>query len=219
MDFSSLQDQLDREGVFRQLEILYSQLPSGSCHGCATCCYDGVTASFVEYMNIRRYFSDHLLLTEELKEHIREYVLNELKEVNPCPFLVAKRCLIYPVRPLTCRLFGFQSRHEQNQRRKTLIKAHVEKETFYRETYDYTLPEAVVLHVIPFCQDFVSNDSWHIGKSRGAYDALMGLDAPYFIAELVKDQYFNKSLVDWVLIEMGEESDIYQKRLKRLMKK
>lgn len=219
MDFHKLYHKLEGDGMFQQLEALYEQLPKGSCPGCGTCCYDAVPASFVEYMNIRRYMAETSLMTEALKERVRGFVLNELKEVNPCPFLVSKRCEIYPVRPITCRLFGFQTRHEQNKRRQILMKAHQQQYAFYMEKYQYALPKAVVDHVIPFCQDFVPEDPWHIRKSRHIYDALMSLDAPYFISGQVEDRYFNKSLVDWILIEMGEEQGIYQERLESLMKK
>lgn len=218
MDFDRLYNRLEREGLFHELEALYSQLPSGLCSGCATCCYDAVPASFVEFLNIRQYMAEKRLLTEALKGRIRTYVLNELKEVNPCPFLIDKRCIIYPVRPLTCRLFGFQSRHEQNKRRKVLIKAHVEQQVFYRDNYDYALPKAVVDHVIPYCHDFMTKERWHIRKSREMYDKLMSFDAPYFISGQVGDRCFNRSLVDWILIELGEEDEIYQARKESLMK-
>lgn len=216
MSFDDLQLVLEQEGSFVKLEALYGKLPSGKCPGCSTCCYDGVPASFVEYMSIRRYMAERSILTEALKDRVRAFVLNELTQVNACPFLVDKRCLIYPVRPLTCRLFGFQSRHEQDLRRKTLLKSHRQKQAYYQEAFGFILPKAVVDHVIPFCEAFVPFEKWRIGKSREMYDALMALDAPYFISGQVEDRYFNRSLVDWLLIEMEEVDQVYDRRLEAL---
>jgi len=84
------------------------------CNGCDACgssCVDGVPMSYAEYKRARAYLSS-------LPPDERDRVLSQNKLLpwpgapqvtyTACPFRDTEmaRCLIYPVRPLICRLFG-----------------------------------------------------------------------------------------------------------------
>jgi len=212
MNFDALESRLAEDGRFDDLTDLYESLPQGQCPGCGICCYDAVQTSFVEFLWIRRYLKERGGIGEPLKERTRNYVVTELIKVNPCPFLLNNRCDIYPVRPLTCRLFGFQSRNEQNQRRIKLMKEHKAVQRHYLEVLHARIPQAVIDHVIPFCEAFLPLDKWNIQKSRLVYDRLMALDAPYYIEGAVPERYLARTLVDWLLIDMDEEERVYELR-------
>ena len=81
------------------------------CDACGPCCVDGVPMSYSEYKRIRQF-------AEALPSEERERVLNQNKRMpwpgapeityTACRYRDVERgrCLIYPVRPLICRLFG-----------------------------------------------------------------------------------------------------------------
>lgn len=84
------------------------------CNGCDLCgsrCVTGYPISLWEYQRIKRYL-------EQLPEAELEKIRSQNKELpwpgapeltyTACPFrdTERKRCAIYPVRPLICRLFG-----------------------------------------------------------------------------------------------------------------
>ncbi len=217
MTLDEIEKTIERRNGFKALESIYRDLPKGDCPGCARCCYDAVPASLVEFMQIRKYLVQYDLLDEKLFERVYHFILTELDQINACPFLIDNRCMVYPVRPLTCRLFGFQSRTEQNQRRVQLKKSHKKSQRYFRKVYGYEVSDAVINHVIEFCEDFVVGEKWSRQKSGQCYDELMRLDSHYFIEKSVPESWFNKTLVDWILMLSGEELRVCEEREKRLI--
>lgn len=80
---------------FKKLYEIYDTIPELKCvSGCNECC--GVIFWFrIEEENIRRY----------LKEHNIEYRYAKSLS-DKCPYFEDGRCVIYPVRPVICRLYG-----------------------------------------------------------------------------------------------------------------
>lgn len=79
-----------------EIEDLYALIPEFLCHpGCTECCRNfGVPSR-----------------TQIEDQRIREYLRaqgRELKQAQgtSCPYVSDQGCTIYPVRPLTCRLYG-----------------------------------------------------------------------------------------------------------------
>ena len=79
-----------------RLEVLYKLIADVICTaGCRTCCQDfGVPSrTRAEDERIRAFLKKKSLQFVEAKG-------------NTCPYLNESGCSIYPVRPLTCRLYG-----------------------------------------------------------------------------------------------------------------
>ncbi len=73
--------------------------------GCVACCYQDVPVSPLEAIAVC--FAVHTYVDGEIKEKLHA----QLKEQNSnitwnngqCPFLIDKKCAIYPLRPMACR--------------------------------------------------------------------------------------------------------------------
>jgi len=92
-------DQKDIEDMLCRLKRLYEKIPSIECRHCHACS-SPIFWFYPEEINIRRYLKQNDLqyitwTQEEFKHHKMQ-----------CPYLIEKRCSIYPVRPLVCRLQG-----------------------------------------------------------------------------------------------------------------
>ncbi len=83
--------------------------------GCSWCCYQAVLVSPQEVLLISRYLSDELADAQQqvICWNAREKqavtgtmsVREFLQYLQPCPFLLENSCLIYPVRPMACRVY------------------------------------------------------------------------------------------------------------------
>ncbi len=98
--------------------------------GCAHCCYQLVLPTYAEWLAIEEYLQGNQPLFDTLRERLRQsisawnsYVQQSGGRVNveklpgdwagqPCPFLdpQSQKCQVYPVRPLTCRIFGSRTK-------------------------------------------------------------------------------------------------------------
>ncbi|HOX06619.1 MAG TPA: YkgJ family cysteine cluster protein [Planctomycetota bacterium] len=77
--------------------------------GCHECCLrNEIILSKLELQGLSWYLSEVLTgdARETLRKHLVDFVPDQLADVvKPCPFLVSGRCGVYPMRPLTCRIF------------------------------------------------------------------------------------------------------------------
>ena len=85
--------------IIESLEKIYSQIQNFKCQQCHQCC--GPIIWFEpEELLIKDYLEKHkikrILWTKE------EFELNNMR----CPYLRNGSCIIYPVRPIVCRLQG-----------------------------------------------------------------------------------------------------------------
>jgi Fe-S-cluster containining protein len=78
-----------------KLRMIYGFIPSIKCdRNCHKCC--GAHPWFpVEALNIRKFMFEH-----EIEERFAKNLL------AMCPYITEDGCLIHPVRPILCRLFG-----------------------------------------------------------------------------------------------------------------
>ena len=83
------------DGKIKELNDIYNKIPELKCQeNCHECC--GATRWLpIEYFNIKR-FLDNLGLKERNMKTMFEM----------CPYIEDNKCIIYPVRPIICRLFG-----------------------------------------------------------------------------------------------------------------
>ena len=85
--------------TIKSLEKIYSLIKDFSCNHCHKCCGPIIWFEPEEIM-IRDYMEKNkikrVLWTKE------EFKQNQMR----CPYLIDDRCIIYPVRPIVCRLQG-----------------------------------------------------------------------------------------------------------------
>lgn len=200
-----------QQSVARWIALFY-QMPSGMCAGCTTCCHDSVPVSLVEYATLRPTLRETPERFEQAVLRAKQFVVNELTTVNACPLLEDKRCTVYQTRPLTCRLFGFQSRAEQKRREKHLVEAHRQIARDVLETTGFTVPDAVIRHVIPYCEAFIPDRGLSPAKQRSYYDALMALNAPIFIEKVAPESLMGLTLVEWILLDADALDSAYAEK-------
>lgn len=94
----------------RKIQAVYDAVPNaGRCNRCGQCC-GPVEMSSIEKTIILRYCSLHNI---KVKDMFAPLILRVAKAVEGewhCPMLENNQCLIYPVRPLICRLQGVISK-------------------------------------------------------------------------------------------------------------
>jgi len=79
----------------KKLNNIYSKIPDFKCkNGCFLCCGSQIILP-IEAININRF-----LKTNGIKRRKTQLISDY------CPYLKNSRCVIYPVRPVMCRLFG-----------------------------------------------------------------------------------------------------------------
>ena len=85
--------------LIRRLNIIYDQIPSFDCRHCQQCSSPIIWLK-PEEINIKEYLKKYHLQYLTLSDE--EFQKNNLR----CPYQQHNRCIIYPVRPLVCRLQG-----------------------------------------------------------------------------------------------------------------
>jgi len=90
MDYSKIEESLIK---------IYCEIPNFECKNCHKCCNNIIWFEPENYL-IRNYLKDHNI--NFLKLYTKKYKINSKK----CMFLTKKGCIIYPVRPIVCRLQG-----------------------------------------------------------------------------------------------------------------
>jgi len=88
-----------KNDIVENLEKIYLSIPGFNCKHCHQCC--GPIVWFEpEEMLIKRFLQKNKI--ERIIWSLKEFEKNKMK----CPYLRDDRCIIYPVRPLVCRLQG-----------------------------------------------------------------------------------------------------------------
>jgi Fe-S-cluster containining protein len=177
--------------LFDQLNNVYAKLPSTTCKRCGTCCSDPPPATIVEFLNVYRYVRDNL--PERHQELVRKaaefFFLDLVKVEMRCPFLNEEdnRCLVYEVRPFSCRAYGQLTEEEFNKRNTTRMLGDI-SDHYWRE-FGFTLPTEVLDFKLPYCTDLENPE----GKVDGEMvDAglvyLLEQDARIVPAQIVYEQ-------------------------------
>lgn len=113
----------------RGIQQVYEQIPAGACQRCARCCsstviYSSEFEAIAAYM--RNNFSDERIAAcmararlnvatqAQQRRMMQDKGIEQMRPLEVCAFLDAekKECLIYPVRPFACRVFGFENTNE-----------------------------------------------------------------------------------------------------------
>lgn len=85
--------------IIKSLEKIYSQIKNFKCQHCHQCCGPIIWFEPEEIM-IKDYLEKNKI--RRILWTLEEFQQNQMI----CPYLVNNRCIIYPVRPIVCRLQG-----------------------------------------------------------------------------------------------------------------
>lgn len=180
----------EKNGLFEELNSIYDGLPETTCDRCGTCCTVPPPAYIIEYLNMFRYMKDNLSekIADLLERTVRYYFL-ELADINlKCPFLGGDNlCLVYPVRPLSCRGYGLTKKnHTVNER-----KEMEELARRYREEHGIVLPPEVVDFQLPECGKVKIADGRKASTEllEVAVSYIARLETRLFPVELVDREY------------------------------
>lgn len=105
--------------IKEKLEKIYSQIPSFDCKHCNECCGPVIWFEPEEQLIKKFMINNNIKRVVWNKE---EFERNNMK----CPYLKDNRCIIYPVRPLVCRLQGVVSDLKCKQKNKQKNMSDIE---------------------------------------------------------------------------------------------
>lgn len=200
-----------------KLEKVYAKIPSGQCDGCAKCCTESVPAFYAEFLNIHQYLIQQDLLSD-LSEKVEAHYFHELTTRQDCPFLKSdKSCAIYPVRPLTCRLFGYASRDEHESSYEKIAEMNQAADDYFYGTYKVHIPEEVLYHKINYCEYFIPGARITQAERQQMMDRLFQLDTHFLMAELIPEEALNMSITNWFIYLKYNEETASKKRIDMLL--
>ncbi|HIE12187.1 MAG TPA: hypothetical protein EYP63_01975 [Desulfotomaculum sp.] len=151
----------ENRGFFADLEKLYEGLPEKECTGCNVCCQNPPDASLLEYLYAFRYCREALPEQQAgiIKRAVEYFFLEPAVPEQMCPFRSAENeCLISPVRPLGCRLFGLLKEGDYEKLEKERVEKLKALAEFLRTEHGIELPHAV-LASRPYCDRSLGNDT------------------------------------------------------------
>lgn len=181
----------EKNGLLDKLNSIYEGLPQTSCERCGTCCTVPPPAYIVEYLNMFRYMKKNLgdFIPEMVEKAVRFYFL-ELVDINlKCPFLSEDNlCLVYPVRPLSCRGYGLSKKEKAFLGMRGEMEELAER---YRVQHDIILPREVVDFQLAECGNVRVEDSKKISTEllEVAISYIAQLESQLFPTELVDKEY------------------------------
>lgn len=209
-------DLLDSNKMIDRLNQVYARIPSGKCNGCAKCCTEAVHAFYTEFLNIYRFVVANDLL-DQVMERVENHYFNELVEKKNCPFLEADNtCLIYPVRPHVCRLFGHASKEEHEANYENILAQNLDADAYFFDTFGVHLSEEVIYHKIDFCEFFSTDTKFSQNDKLELIDDLFMLDTQFLMEEVIDDDMLNMSITNWFIYTKYTEEEASERRIERL---
>lgn len=195
-----------------QLETYYRQIPTGRCSHCPKCCYDNVPLSAVEFAYIISTLEKEI---NRYQQSVVDWYLNQYQRVQPCIFLENGRCQIYAIRPLTCRLFGHQSKREQLKRVATVRAEKAKAAQWLNDQYNISVAPQVIHHVIEPC-DFSADKPFSKAQANQLFDAITTLSSVYYLEGIIDELLINLTLIEWMLAYFHDEEALLNLMLQKM---
>lgn len=190
------------EKNLNKLSVLYRSVPSGKCLGCTACCSESVNVSYLEFANIVENGLSKLseAQMQALTKRVLSYYLLEWVKPQKCPFLDEDRkCMIYDVRPLPCRVFGtpmreaYASNYMGIQRQNIMVAKQIES------VYGYKVPKQIIFRKIDFCESFIPDKTLNKKAVDELSSRLINMDGALYFEGLIDETAMNGDLVSWTL--------------------
>lgn len=204
----------DLNYIKNNLDKIYINTPSGDCNGCAKCCSESVEASFAEFYNIKRYIKERNI-QKKIIDKILYYYIYEYDTKHQCPFLAEdKRCLIYEVRPLNCRIYGFWTKDDYEANYKRIKESNIAIFNDIRLKYNYKVNDNVFNYKIEYCNEFKPNNRYLSKNERLKYfDELIALDF-YLYEKSYIDEFLKLGIVEHFINYIFKTNSIYELKFK-----
>ncbi|MGB3367695.1 MAG: YkgJ family cysteine cluster protein [Acidaminobacteraceae bacterium] len=207
-------DLLNNSGLKVQVESLLNSLASGDCAGCTKCCSESVNTSYTEFIRIYEYLEEREELFNDLLAKIFNYYFLEPVKRQKCPFLSELgRCLIYPVRPLPCRIFGFLSEEDYNKNLSQINDSNNAIAKDFKENYGLVIPSEVMNFNIDYCKDFKSDDKLTLDQRDEIIEKFINFDSIFFKKDLLDENFINQSLVSWFMYLYYDMDSLSENRI------
>jgi len=213
---SESMDLVKSHNLISDLNKVYKTIPSGKCKACAKCCHESVHAFYIEFLNIYDYVVKNDML-DMVMDRVENHYFNELIKHQACPFLNKDNsCMIYPVRPYVCRLFGHDSRQAHEENYQNVLKQNQEADKYFFETYGLHLSDDVVYHKIEFCEDFEPGSQFSHNEKMTIIDDLFMLDTKFLMDDILPEDMLNMSITNWFIYTKYDEDYASEERIGRL---
>lgn len=207
----------EKNGIFKKLNKIYDSVPSGKCEGCAKCCMESVGINLTEFLNIYKYLKERPQKYQKYIDKILEYYFMEYKEKKPCPFLDEnKRCSIYDVRPLNCRIFGHWYKNDYNLNLDSIKEKNRNYRDVMKARYGLCISEEVVEYRIEYCEKFIPDNGKRLSKVErlGYLDQIMVLDSQIYSKGMIDIDFRDRGIVEYFIDSMFFTDTSYNIKIK-----
>ena len=220
-------------GLIDKLNQVYDSLPSGDCSGCGKCCMESVGINLVEFVNILDYINKDEKLRKKALSKVIDYYFLEYVQKRPCPFKEDdNRCMIYPVRPLNCRLYGHWMENDYNSNLDNVSSKNKEYKDLIKNQYGFDISDKVVNYKIEYCKSFKPENRYLAKNERLDFiDELFTLDSKIFINDMIDIEFKDRGIVEYFIeyllndklaynikIRISKDESIRNVAIKRLKK-
>jgi Fe-S-cluster containining protein len=117
---------MNAKRIWIELNQIYARISNFECENCQECC-GPINWSLAEDIVIREYMERYGI--EYVRWSVKDYIKNNFK----CPYAKNGVCVIYPVRPLVCRLFGHTEKLKCAQSRNKNDLSNTEIESMMKD--------------------------------------------------------------------------------------
>jgi Fe-S-cluster containining protein len=182
-----------KERLFQTLKEIYSGIPKTTCKKCGYCCKESPKGYYIEFLNIYRSIKNKFWNYQKIiiKKSIEFGFMDIVTSKYQCPLLFDRKCLLYGVRPLSCRRYGLESEAEFNKNRLRIKEQIKGIKELYSERYCIDLPDEVIFVQPEKCKDITnrSNISYDDRKWDLLQLKILHLDSIFFSTTLMEKEF------------------------------
>lgn len=202
--------------LINELNKIYESVPSGDCTGCGKCCMESVGINLTEFLNIYDYLSKNDELKKLCMSKVIDYYFTEYIKKSPCPFKDENnRCLIYPVRPLNCRIYGHWTKEDYNKNLDSVSDRNKEYSNLIKEEYGFDISEEVVNYRIKYCESFKPEERYLEKSERLSFsDDIMILDSKIYSKSILDIEFKDRGIVEYFIESMLNDDLAYNIKIR-----
>lgn len=145
-----------------------------------------------------------------------DYYFTEYIKKSPCPFKDENnRCLIYPVRPLNCRIYGHWTKEDYNKNLDSVSDRNKEYSNLIKEEYGFDISEEVVNYRIKYCESFKPEERYLEKSERLSFsDDIMILDSKIYSKGILDIEFKDRGIVEYFIESMLNDDLAYNIKIR-----